>query len=164
VKLAATTRRSDADDPSSLLVGMNAILLGNTQSQFVTAAYVYLDASRERLRYSAAAHPPMLLLRDGEVTEITENGLMLAAFDFATYTTVTQAIRPGDRFVLYTDGMLEATNSQEEEFGPDRLHALVRESARLNLAEAADHIISSVRRWSAAQGDDLTLLLCDYTA
>jgi sigma-B regulation protein RsbU (phosphoserine phosphatase) len=164
VKLAATTRRADADDPSSLLLGINTILLGNTQSQFVTAAYVHLDATRGHLRYSAAAHPPMLLLRDGEVTEIAENGLMLAAFDFATYTTLTQSIRPGDRFVLYTDGMIEATNSHEEEFGPERLHALVRESARLNLAEAADHIISSVRQWSAAQGDDLTLLLCDYTA
>lgn len=164
VKLAATTRSTDAGNPSSLLLGMNSILLGNTQSQFVTAAYVYLNATREELRYSAAAHPPMLLLRDGDVTEITENGLMLATFDFATYETLTQSIRPGDRFVLYTDGMLEAANSHEEEFGRDRLHALVRESARLNLSEAADHIISSVKRWSAFQGDDLTLLLCDYTA
>jgi phosphoserine phosphatase RsbU/P len=164
VKLAATTRSADAGNPSSLLLGMNSILLGNTQSQFVTAAYVYLNASREELRYSAAAHPPMLLLRDGEVIEITENGLMLAAFDFATYTTATRSIRPGDRFVLYTDGMIEATDSREEEFGRDRLHALVRESGAFALAEAADHIISAVQRWSATQGDDLTLLLCDYTA
>jgi len=164
VKLAANTRRAEAGDPSSLLLRINAILYGNTQSQFVTAAYVYLNASREELRYSAAAHPPMLLLRDGEVIEIVENGLMLASFDFATYATVTQPIRPGDRFVLYTDGMLEAMNGQEEEFGRDRLHALVRESRGLNLAEAADHIISSVQRWAPSQGDDLTLLLCDYTA
>ncbi len=164
VKLAANTRRAEAGDPSSLLLGINTILYGNTQSQFVTAAYVYLNASREELRYSAAAHPPLLLLRDGEIIEITENGLMLASFDFATYATVTQPIKPGDRFVLYTDGMLEAMNGQEEEFGRDRLHALVRESRGLNLAEAADHIISSVQRWAPSQGDDLTLLLCDYTA
>jgi phosphoserine phosphatase RsbU/P len=164
VKLAASTQRSDAGDPARLLVGMNAILLGNTQNQFVTAAYVYLNAAQDELRYSAAAHPPMLMLRDGEVIEVTENGLMLACFDFASYTTITRPIRPGDRFVLYTDGMLEATNREEEEFGRDRLHALVRESAGLGLAEAADHIISSVQRWSAMQGDDLTLLVCDYTA
>ena len=164
VKLAATTRRDSANDPSGLLVGINGILLGNTQNQFVTAAYVYLNAAEDELRYSAVAHPPMIVLRDGKVSEVTENGLMLACFEFASYTTLTYAIQPGDRFVLYTDGMLEATNGDEEEFGRDRLHALVRESAGFGLAEAADHIISAVQRWSAAQGDDLTLLLCDYTA
>ncbi len=164
VKLAAEARRDDADDPSRLLLGMNSILFGNTQSQFVTAAYVYLNASSQELRYSAAAHPPMLLLRDGEVTEIAENGLMLAAFDFVSYSTVTHSIRQGDRLVLYTDGMLEAMNSHQEEFGRDRLHSLVRETGSLNQSEAADRIISAIQRWSAAQGDDLTLLLCDYMA
>ena len=164
VKLAAAARHDDADDPSSLLLGMNNILFGNTQSQFVTAAYVYLNASSQELRYSAAAHPPMLLLRGGEVTEIAENGLMLAAFDFASYSTVTHSIQQGDRLVLYTDGVLEATNAAEEEFGSERLHALLRETAGLGHSDAADRIISSVRQWSATQNDDLTLLLCDYTA
>jgi len=164
VKLAATTQQANADSPSQLLHGMNRILCGNTQSQFVTAGYVYLNASSQELRYSAAAHPPMLLLRNGEVTSITENGLMLAAFDFATYTTLTHAIQPGDRLVLYTDGVLEATNIHDEEFGPDRLHTLVRETASLSDAEAADKIISSIQQWSATQNDDLTVLLCDYTA
>jgi sigma-B regulation protein RsbU (phosphoserine phosphatase) len=162
VKLAVTTYRADADNPSSLLHGMNSTLCGNTHSQFVTAAYVYLNATTQELRYSAAAHPPMLLLRDGKVIEIAENGLMLAAFSFATYTTVSHSIRPGDRFVLYTDGLLEAADIHQEEFGCQRLHSLVRETANLPQAEAADHIISSIQQWSATQGDDLTLLLCDY--
>jgi phosphoserine phosphatase RsbU/P len=104
---------------------------------------VYINASTRELRYSAAAHPPMLLLRNGGVKEIAENGLMLAAFNFATYTTLTHRIEPGDRLVLYTDGLLEATNGHEEEFGADRLHALIRETANLPQTEAADHIISS---------------------
>ena len=70
---------------------MNAILCGNTQDQFVTAAYIHLDARSRELRYSAAGHPPMLLLRDGEVLEIMENGLILAAFDFATYANHASA-------------------------------------------------------------------------
>lgn len=163
VKLAATTRLADADNPSGLLHGMNTILCGNTQSQFVTAAYVYLNAATQELRYSGAAHPPMLLLRNGEIISIVENGLMLAAFSFATYTTVAHDIRPGDRLVLYTDGLLEATDVHQEEFGWQRLHALVRETADLPQAEAADRIISSIQEWSVTQGDDLTLLLCDYT-
>lgn len=164
VKLAAATLRVDADNPSRLLHGMNTILCGNTHSQFVTAAYVYLNATTGELRYSAAAHPPMLLLRNGEVIEICENGLMLAAFTFATYATVSHSIRPGDRLLLYTDGLLEAANFRQEEFGTHRLHSLVRETADRPQAEAAHHIISSVQQWSATQDDDLTLLLCDYRA
>src|SRR5258708_12564656 len=62
VKLAATSQRDNATDPSSLLSGMNAALCGNTQNQFVTAAYVHLDSDLPALRYSAAGHPPMPLL------------------------------------------------------------------------------------------------------
>lgn len=162
VKLAAATHRADAENPSSLLDGMNASLCGNTHNQFVTAAYVYLNAATQELRYSAAAHPPMLLLRKGQIIEITENGLMLAAFTFATYTTVTHSIRPGDRLILYTDGLLEAMNVSLEEFGCQRLHALILETASLSQAEALDRIISSIQLWSPTQGDDLTLLVCDY--
>ena len=164
VKLAATAQRIHSDSPATLLLGMNTALCGHTQSQFVTAAYVYLNAASQELRYAAAAHPPMILLRRGEVTEITENGLMLASFDFSTYASVTHRLEPGDRLVLYTDGILEATNAALEEFGADRLHALVREGASLTHTEAVDCIIASVQQWSATQSDDLTVLLCDYVA
>jgi phosphoserine phosphatase RsbU/P len=162
VKLAATSQRAKAADPAALLSGMNTVLSGNTQSQFVTAAYVYLDADSSTLRYSAAAHPPMLLLRAGEVIAVTENGLMLAAFSFATYSTVEHPIEPGDRIVLYTDGLLEAANTAGEEFGSQRLSALIRDGAHLGAEAAADHIISSLKIWARSQNDDLTILICDY--
>jgi Stage II sporulation protein E (SpoIIE) len=71
---------------------MNSALLGNTKNQFVTAAYVHLDSESQKLRYSAAGHPPMLLLRQGNAQEIEENGLMLAAFDFAKYSNATHRL------------------------------------------------------------------------
>ena len=164
VKLAATSQRFQASDPASVLLGMNSALHGNTQSQFVTAAYVYLDAHANELRYSAAGHPPMLLLREGKIIEIAENGLMLAAFDFATYTTVAHPLRPRDRLLLYTDGIVEAANAVGEFFGQERLSSLLRNTAPMTARQAADNIISTVQRWSASQDDDLTLLLCDYSA
>jgi len=163
VKLAATSQRANAADPALLLSGMNSVLCGNTQEQFVTAAYVYLDAASSTLRYSAAAHPPMLLLRAGNVIELTENGLMLAAFPFATYTTAEYPLQSSDRLLLYTDGILEATNPQGEEFGSSRLHTLLKETTNLHAEEAAANILSTLEHWSSkSQNDDLTLLVCDY--
>ncbi len=162
VKLAATAQRANAADPSGLLSGMNAALCGNTQSQFVTAAYVHLDAEVRELRYSAAGHPPMLLLRGGEITEIAENGLMLAAFDFATYSTVVHRVEPGDRLLLYTDGIVEAANASGEFFGQESLAALLRQTAGVSPVDVADRIIASVQQWAASQDDDLTVLVCDF--
>ncbi|HXC94523.1 MAG TPA: PP2C family protein-serine/threonine phosphatase [Edaphobacter sp.] len=162
VKLAATSQRANASNPAALLIGMNSVLHGNTQSQFVTAAYVYLDAATSTLSYSAAAHPPMLLLRAGAVIPVEKNGLMLAAFSFSTYETITYPIESGDRFLLYTDGLLEAANRAGEEFGSERLTRLLQNSAFLTADQAVDEIVSTLQNWSHAQNDDLTILICDY--
>jgi len=162
VKLAATSQRVHAADPALLLSGMNAALCGNTQNQFVTAAYVHLDSEAGELRYSAAGHPPMLLLRNQKTSRIEENGLMLAAFDFAAYTNTAQPLSRGDRLLLYTDGIVEAANAAGDFFGTEALMAEMQKTARLSPGEAADAIVASIRRWSATQDDDWTVLVCDY--
>ncbi len=162
VKMAATAQRAHCADPARLLAEMNLALCGNTQSQFVTAAYAYLDAEAGELRYSAAGHPPMLLLREGKVGEVTENGLLLAAFTFASFSNQTLPLEPGDRLLLYTDGLLEAANAKGEFFGQEGLSSLLRQCSDLPVSEAADHILSKVQQWARAQDDDLTVLVCDY--
>jgi sigma-B regulation protein RsbU (phosphoserine phosphatase) len=162
VKLAAVSQRATASDPSKFLRGMNEVLYGNTQSQFVTAAYVYLDSQSRGFRYSAAGHPPMLLLRNGSVVEVEENGLMLAAFDFATYSNATHPLENGDRLLLYTDGLVEASNTAGEFFGRKSLGEALRKTIGSSPAEAADLILASVQKWSAIQEDDLTLIICDF--
>ena len=162
VKLAAASQRSVAADPCQFLSGMNATLLGNTQNQFVTAAYVYLNSESNELRYSAAGHPPLLLLRNGAVTEIEENSLMLAVFGSASYSNAVHKLEDGDRIVMYTDGILEAANAAGEFFGEAMFYDLLRRTRRMSPATAADSIMSSVRGWSLRQEDDLTLIICDY--
>ena len=162
VKVAVQSQRHKQDDPASLLAGVNQALCGNAQNQFVTAAYVYLNPKSAELRYAAAGHPPMLLLRDGAVIQTEENGLVMALMPSANYTCAVLRLRPGDRILLYTDGVLEATNSSEEEFGCERLSGLLKESAARSAEQAADSILDAVSAWTVSQQDDLTIMICDY--
>ena len=162
VKLAATSQSKQAEDPARVLSSLNTVLCGNTRTQFVTAAYVYLDASRDELYYSAAGHPPMLHLRGGEATPIEENGLILALFPSATYSTATHSLLRGDRIVLYTDGIVEARSAEGVEFGQERLCDLLKQTAHLSTTQVADCVISTIQKWSKVQEDDMTILVCDY--
>lgn len=161
VKLAAASQRENAPEPARLLTAMNAALVGNTQQQFVTAACASFDLQQKLLKYSAAAHPPMLWLRNGHVEEIEENGLMLAAFDSASYEQRSLTIQSGDRFLLYTDGVVEAANSRGEFFGEPRLKQMLQLCAAFAADAAADAITAAVRAWSPRQDDDITVVVCD---
>jgi sigma-B regulation protein RsbU (phosphoserine phosphatase) len=163
VKLAIDAQRDNLfNSPDALLCEVNRLLCRNSQSQLVTAAYAYLNSNTSELLYSAAGHPPMLLLRHGEVTAIEENGLLLAAFPTASYQTLRLRLYPNDRILLYTDGITEATNKDGMEFGIDRLAELLEESTTISIAELADRIVAAVSQWSDTQQDDLTVVLCEY--
>jgi sigma-B regulation protein RsbU (phosphoserine phosphatase) len=161
VKMASTSQRHHAASPDRLLAGVNEALCGSTQGQFVTAAYVYLDAERGELCYAAAGHPPMLLLRDGQICSIEENGLVLGVFSSAAYSSTKQSLLKGDRLLLYTDGVVEAANGAEEEFGQERLGKLLTANAARTVEEMADLILSTVQGWASSQMDDLTVVVCD---
>ena len=162
VKMAAKSQSSHATQPGALLTGMNRALFGNTQGQYVTAAYASLDAKRGELRYAAAGHPAMLLLRAGQITEVVENGLLLAAVDSIEYNDLALPLIAGDRIVLYTDGVVEARNAAGSMFGDDALMAAVKLSASMPPKDAADEVIRQVQQWAPAQEDDLTIVVCDY--
>jgi sigma-B regulation protein RsbU (phosphoserine phosphatase) len=104
----------------------------------------------------------MLLMRGDEIHQVEENGLMLAAFDFATYSNRTHRLERGDRLLLYTDGVLEAANESGDFFGMDALSEVFRNTAGRPVSDAADLIVAKVQNWCKVQEDDLTLMICDY--
>ncbi len=163
VKMAALSQREHAAEPGRILTAMNAALCGHTRDQYVTAACLHLDADSGSLHYSAAGHPPMMLLRNGQVTEIAENGLILAAHPQASFTTAKHTLQPGDRILLYTDGLVENADAHGELFGFSRLSSALQQTTALSPAAAADHLLAAVQRWSPTRDDDLTLLVCDYS-
>jgi phosphoserine phosphatase RsbU/P len=169
VKVAIRAQRDWADDPARVLTGLNSILCGNLQGQFVTAGYVYLDPGRGALAYAGAGHPPLLAwrAREKKVECMEENGLMLGIFPEGAYKCMTADLAPGDRFVLYTDGITEAPSLSGEEFGMDRFKSFLAEHAASPAQELCDALVKHVTAWSGnsrEQHDDLTLIVVDYKA
>lgn len=104
----------------------------------------------------------MLMLRDGSVTEISENGLPLAASELDSYQEKRLAMKSGDRFLLYTDGLVEARNRGGEMFGEDRLSESLAGTSTLTSEAAVAQIMAAVEQWSTEADDDRTAVICDY--
>ena len=170
VKVAIRAQRDWADDPARVLSGLNSILCGNLQGQFVTAGYLYLDPQRGALTYAGAGHPPLLAwrAREKKVECMEENGLMLGIFPEGAYKSMTADLEPGDRFVLYTDGITEAPSLAGEEFGMERFRDFMAQNAARSAQDFCDGLIQHVAAWCGSsareQHDDLTLIVVDYKA
>jgi serine phosphatase RsbU (regulator of sigma subunit) len=95
-----------------------------------------------------------------------ENGLVLGFFEDASYDFLEIPLEPGDRHVLYTDGILEAANPAQEMYGAERLMHFLETNCSLNADQIADALLADVARWTEQseeqnQQDDLTLLVFD---
>ena len=169
LKVAFAGQAAHAHDPASVLTGLNRSLCGKFEQHFVTAAYLFVDLEKSVLRYSAAAHPPLLLASHAasKVREIEENGLMLGMFPEAAYSSVQIRISPGDRCLLYTDGVFEATNVAQEQFGKSRCKEFLKTHHDIPAVRFADALVDSIAGFSGSnpartQEDDITLLVLDF--
>ncbi len=166
LKIALAAQSANASDPAKVLAGLNQALCGKFQTHYVTAAYVFIDTERQTIDYAGAGHPPLLLggLSAGSVRAVTENGLFLGMFPQAAYTAVQLALSHGDRSVLYTDGILEMTNSAGEEFGLEHFKAFLEACGSLTANQFADEFLAELSRWSGKaagvdQEDDITIVV-----
>lgn len=169
LKVAFAGQSEHAEDPARVLAGLNHSLCGKFDEHFVTAAYLFVDLTKGILRYAGAGHPPLLLLSasNGGIRAVQENGLMLGLFPEASYTSVEIPFCLGDRCLLYTDGLLEAMNAAQEEFGKERLAHFLQTHDPVPAARLAAALLEEVSRWSGTsagrrQEDDITLLVLDF--
>ena len=167
VKVAFSSQRDHASRPGRVLAEMNRVLCGHFEGRFVTAACVFLDAERSVVRYALAGHPPPLLRKGstGEIVELREGGLVLGLFPDATYPIAEARFDPGDRLLLYTDGVTEARDRTGAWFGDHELRASVAAHREESPGEFLDALLAHLRRWSGRDGgrfeDDLTILAID---
>jgi hypothetical protein len=169
VKIALAAQEEHAAEPAAVLAGMNRILCGKLDRGFVTAAYVWVDAEAGRAVYANAGHPPLLCGRPGEedAREIRREGLPLGRFRKAAYESVAWDLAPGDRLLLYTDGVIEARSPAGEELGEERLRDLANSQAFPD--RLLDDLLTRLAVWCGrAPGepldDDVTVLALDVRA
>jgi len=164
MKMAVKSIVPCAHSPGDVLQGLNRMLSGQPRDQFVTAAYLFLETRNYLARYSAAGHPPLLLLRQGTLQRIESNGLVFGVMPEPGYPVCDIPLGPGDRLLLYTDGVLEPQNAGGESFGERRLEQVVRKNQSRPPAELVAQVLSEIRLWqpaSLAQQDDITLIVID---
>jgi sigma-B regulation protein RsbU (phosphoserine phosphatase) len=153
---------ADGVSPESLCTRLNALIYRNISSdRFVTFFYAHLDGSARELRYANAGHNhPVLMHADGSHERLSEGGTVLGVFPMLTFTTATKRLLPGDRVVLFTDGVTEVTGKNGEEFGEARLLSLLRENRTLCAMDLQRIIFEAAGNFSQEHWhDDATLVV-----
>ncbi|HWM92759.1 MAG TPA: PP2C family protein-serine/threonine phosphatase [Thermoanaerobaculia bacterium] len=167
VKIALAAQAEHAADPAAVLAGMNRILHGHLERGFVTAAYIYIDTGAGTMVHASAGHPPVLLWREAErrTEEVRQESLPLGRFRKAVYSSRELRISPGDRLLLYTDGVTEAVSPAGEPFGDERLRALMASSSA-GPDGLADNLLGRLSQWTGRDSgepcdDDVTLVVAE---
>ena len=140
---------SEAVSPRTLVSKLNEVISNNIAAdKFVTFCYCTIDTTYNRLTHASAGHcPPILFHKSGEAVPLKEGGTPLVIFPDRKYEDAGLQLESGDRLVLYTDGLTEAMNSDEQEFGERRLVEL----GSRNIALSASEMLAAIKkRWSAS--------------
>jgi sigma-B regulation protein RsbU (phosphoserine phosphatase) len=148
--------------PNLLCSRLNSIVYRNTESdRFITFFYAHLDGPTRRLAYVNAGHnAPFVVRRDGSHRRLPEGGVVLGVFASRNYEMGSAQLFPGDRVVLFTDGVTEACNAAGEEFGEARLQRLLQDHRTLSADQLQAKILAVVAEFSGGRWqDDATLLV-----
>ena len=158
---ASTSANSD---PVTAIGHANELICEDSKADmFVTLFYAILDSRAMTLDYVNAGHNPPLLLKgtSSDVVLLKARGIALGLTDDVVLQSVKVDIRPGDLLVLFTDGVTEAINDQEEEFGEERLVRVVTENRTLPAPEILGKILEAITIFAGdrPQHDDITLMI-----
>jgi serine phosphatase RsbU (regulator of sigma subunit) len=151
---------------SDLVTRLNALIAGNVgESRFITLFLGVLDPLGRRLAFCNAGHnPPILMRPDGSWERLSTGGPVLGVMPRAIYRDEQVTVGPGDRLILYTDGLTERTAANGEEFGDTRLIEVVRANRQRDATGLRDAVVASVTGFGTGSfEDDLTILVVAVT-
>lgn len=159
IKTAMTSGKS----PSEALTDVNRQLCGeNSANMFITAWLGLLEIDTGKLRYANAAHNPPVIIQNCQCRYLNSSpNFFLAGFEDTVYTDECVYLEKGDTLLLYTDGIVEALDTEKNLFGEDRLLTALNNSSAMTLENTAHSILDSLSSFcgAAEQSDDITMLI-----
>lgn len=154
------------NDLPRLLKSVNQLFYENSSdSSYATLFFADYNDSSRRLRYVNCGHlPPLLLRADGQLERLMATNTVLGLFEKWECAEAEVQLAVGDTLVLYTDGVTEAENGRDEQFGESRLAETVLARRQLPIPSLLENIVATVREFSKGeQADDITLLVARCT-
>jgi sigma-B regulation protein RsbU (phosphoserine phosphatase) len=150
--------------PAECLSRSNTLLFQSTASdRFATCFYGILDLEQHRLRYSNAGHDrPLVISGNGSAPrQLDSSGLVLGIMPDSEYSEASISLEPGDLLLIYSDGIIDAADGSEREFGLERLTELVHEHRGETAMDLVNRILLEVNGHAgeAPQTDDMTLVV-----
>jgi len=154
-------------DPAECLSKVNSMLIPESDlSTFVTVFYGVLDIQSGIIRYCNGGHNPPYFIKNHSIVEQVENtsGILLGKIEPFEFETKQIQCTPGDRIILYTDGVTEAVNETEEMYEEDRLIEYLKMHQPGDIDKLVRGIVADVLKYmgKAIQSDDITLLTLEY--
>jgi phosphoserine phosphatase RsbU/P len=162
---AALRAQVEADPQAvgELLAHLNQTVARDApERQFVTLAYGRLDANSYTFTYSLAGYPPVLHYQaeTGHARELSTGGGVLGIWQGVEYPVDTVSLKVGDALVLHTDGIIEARDDEESEFGIDRLRTVLQTHTRETASALLEAILSAVSQFANENfSDDITVMV-----
>jgi sigma-B regulation protein RsbU (phosphoserine phosphatase) len=153
-------------EPDLILSYVNNILaLDNDSCMFATVFCAILDTRSGEVRFANAGHNPPLVIEPQGIRYLTlKSGFVLGPVPNSVYQTERMTLQPGDTLFLYTDGVTEAKNPEEELYGESRLLEALKECSKENVADMIHCIRVEVTKYAngAPQSDDVTMVAIKY--
>ena len=142
------------------------LVLRSASNRFITLFCAVLDRDGHFTYINAGHNLPILVRTTGETEMLTTKSVLLGAFDFVEYKPRQTRLNSGDIVVMYTDGVTEAVNADNQMFSDERLETLVKQSASLSAEQIKQRILDEVISFTRGlpQGDDITLIVLKLTA
>jgi sigma-B regulation protein RsbU (phosphoserine phosphatase) len=153
--------------PASVITHLNQRLFQECQRRlsFLSLFYAVLDSSRNQLTYASAGHEPPLLFGKQAYSQLIEGDLLLCIDERTAYRETSVEVQSGDTLVMFTDGVVESMNADEEEFSVRNLIRVVKDNKTRKSSQIVGRVLASLRDFMGGRPvtDEFTLAVMKFS-